>query len=77
LLFLGSDGHVKFRGSSSGPGVAAGRMKPGELTVQHGDVVVLKTGSESVEVQLKMEGFGFGECERRAGYLIERSLSLG
>jgi hypothetical protein len=46
--------------------MGAARMKQGELTVQHGDVVVLKTGSESVEVQLKMEGFGFGECKRCA-----------
>jgi hypothetical protein len=56
--------------------VGAARTKPGELTVQHGDVVLLKTGSESVEVQLKMEGFGFGECKRSAGYLIERAPSI-
>jgi hypothetical protein len=53
-------------------------MKQGELTVQHGDVIVLKTGSESVEVQLKMEGFGFGEWHSnwRTGSFIERFLSL-
>ncbi|WWD15727.1 hypothetical protein CI109_100149 [Kwoniella shandongensis] len=52
FLCLGSDGSMRFRSAET-------RVKQGELTVQHGDVVGLKTGEEAVEVLPKLDGFGF------------------
>ncbi len=35
-------------------------MKQGELTIQHGDVVGVRTGSEAIELLPTLDGFGFG-----------------
>jgi hypothetical protein len=53
LLFLGSDGAIRMK--------KAGKGKSGEITVQHGDVVGVTTGDESIELFPKFDGFGF--CE--------------
>ena len=57
LLFLGSDGSVKIRPSSSNRSKAS----QGELSAYHGDVIGIKVGTEALDVLPKMDGFGFRE----------------
>ncbi|ORY25750.1 hypothetical protein BCR39DRAFT_543219 [Naematelia encephala] len=65
FLFLGSDGLVKFRRRTEDDDVVK-VGKQAELTVQHGDVVAVKTGRDAgMEVVLKCEGFGFVCVARR------------
>nr|XP_019013326.1 uncharacterized protein I206_01392 [Kwoniella pini CBS 10737]OCF52107.1 hypothetical protein I206_01392 [Kwoniella pini CBS 10737] len=59
ILFLGSDATVRIRSG----GV---RHKQGELTVQHGDVIGFRAGSQGIEAALRMENFGFFCIARHA-----------
>ena len=47
---------MRFRRKSYAPGV---RMKQGEITIQHGDVVGVKSGPDDIEILPKLDGFGF------------------
>ena len=66
LLYLGSDGSIRFK-RCSGP-----KTRQGEITVQHGDVVGVKSGPESIELLLKLDGFGFS----RSQPLFESNLDI-
>ena len=37
------------------------RGKQGSITIQHGDVVGVRSGAEPMDVVLKLDGFGFGK----------------
>lgn len=53
-MFLGSDCIVRFRPANT-------RTKPGEITVQHGDLIGVQTGSEPTNVSLKTGSFGISK----------------
>ncbi|KAL7422135.1 hypothetical protein Q5752_002778 [Cryptotrichosporon argae] len=54
LLYLGSDGTVRVRSGNK-----AGSRAAGEITVQHGDVVGVRTGKWGMEIEARSDGFGF------------------
>lgn len=54
LLFLGSDGEIRFKAASST------NKRFGALKYQHGDVIGVKAGVHPIEIVLKPEDFGFG-----------------
>jgi hypothetical protein len=56
FLFLGSDGEFKIKQ----PG-----QKGGEMKVQHGDVIGVRSGESVLEVAFRFEGLAFGELARR------------
>ncbi|BEJ16262.1 hypothetical protein CspHIS471_0508670 [Cutaneotrichosporon sp. HIS471] len=57
LLILGADCTLHVRRA---------RRRAGELTAQHGDVVLFKMGPEAVEVEVRADGFAFVGLARRA-----------
>ncbi|WWD01676.1 hypothetical protein V866_008622 [Kwoniella sp. B9012] len=59
ILFLGSDATVCIRQYGT---------KQGSITVQHGDILGFKSGTEVMEISLRMENFGFF-CIARHGKL--------
>lgn len=56
LLILGSSVCIKLR---------RGKMRAGDMTAQHGDVVLVRTGAEALEVEAKSDGFAFLCIARR------------
>ncbi|KIR58584.1 hypothetical protein I314_05423 [Cryptococcus bacillisporus CA1873] len=60
IMFLGSDCIVRFRPANT-------RTKPGEITVQHGDLIGVQTGSEPTNVSLKTGSFGIICIARHGG----------
>lgn len=56
LLILGSSVGIKLR---------RGKMRAGDLTAQHGDVVLLRSGADALEVEAKSDGFAFLCIARR------------
>lgn len=54
IMFLGSDCIVRFRPANT-------RTKPGEITVQHGDLIGVQAGSEPTDVSLKTGSFGISK----------------
>lgn len=53
-MFLGSDCTVRFRPAGT-------RIKPGEITVQHGDLIGVQAGYEPTDVSLKTGSFGISK----------------
>lgn len=56
VLVLGSSVNFKLRRT---------KMRAGELTAQHGDVLVVRTGAEALELEAKSDGFAFLCIARR------------
>lgn len=50
-MFLGSDCIVRFRPANT-------RTKPGDITVQHGDLIGVQAGNEPTDLSLKTGSFG-------------------
>jgi hypothetical protein len=53
LLFLGTDCEIRIKDPK--------KVKIGEITAQHGDVIGINAGTESIRIIFKFEGFGFRE----------------
>ncbi|OWT42197.1 hypothetical protein C362_00569 [Cryptococcus neoformans Bt1] len=64
IMFLGSDCTVRFRPAST-------RTKPGEITVQHGDLIGVQAGSEPTDISLKTGSFGIICIARHGGLHAE------
>ncbi|EIW70228.1 hypothetical protein TREMEDRAFT_61987 [Tremella mesenterica DSM 1558] len=52
LLYLGSDGILRFRSTSP-------RARLGQIRLQHGDIVGVHVGPKSLELSPRLDGFGF------------------
>lgn len=52
LLILGSDCSLVFKEEKS-------RSRCGELSAQHGDVIVVRTDKPGLDIDIRMDGFGF------------------
>jgi len=58
FLYLGSDGSMRFRQTTH---TSVTRTKQGGITIQHGDVVGVKSGPYPIEILPKLDGFGFSQ----------------
>lgn len=64
MMVIGPDAEIKLRAVSRPAPKAHGasapkNQPPSSLTLQHGDVLGIRTGPEPLEVTVSLEGFGF------------------